>query len=99
MGACTRSSRVDSLGPAPRRRHGKESTRGSVRARPQAHVTQGLSAIRRGPHDRYMSKQIGAMETLFKALADETRLRILGLLLIGEVCVWFSRYRPAGSDH
>ena len=27
------------------------------------------------------------METLFKALADETRLRILGLLLAGEVCV------------
>jgi ArsR family transcriptional regulator len=34
-----------------------------------------------------MSKQIGAMETVFKALADETRLRILGLLLTGEVCV------------
>jgi ArsR family transcriptional regulator len=27
------------------------------------------------------------MEGLFKALADETRLRILGLLLTGEVCV------------
>jgi ArsR family transcriptional regulator len=27
------------------------------------------------------------METLFKALADTTRLRILGLLLSGEVCV------------
>ncbi len=27
------------------------------------------------------------MEILFKALADETRLRILGLLLTGEVCV------------
>jgi ArsR family transcriptional regulator len=27
------------------------------------------------------------METLFKALADETRLRIVGLLLTGEVCV------------
>jgi len=27
------------------------------------------------------------METLFKALGDETRLRILGLLLSGEVCV------------
>jgi len=34
-----------------------------------------------------MGQQIGAMETLFKALADETRLRILGLLLTGEVCV------------
>jgi ArsR family transcriptional regulator len=27
------------------------------------------------------------METLFQALADATRLRILGLLLTGEVCV------------
>lgn len=27
------------------------------------------------------------METLFKALADSTRLRILGLLMTGEVCV------------
>ena len=34
-----------------------------------------------------MSKQLVAMETLFKALADRTRLRILGLLLAGEVCV------------
>src|SRR3954465_535602 len=35
----------------------------------------------------YMRKPITEMETLFKALADETRLRILGLLLTGEVCV------------
>ncbi len=34
-----------------------------------------------------MPKQITEMEALFKALADETRLRILGLLLAGEVCV------------
>lgn len=34
-----------------------------------------------------MSKPIASMEGLFKALADETRLRILGLLLAGEVCV------------
>src|SRR5579871_6435923 len=34
-----------------------------------------------------MVKQIHEMETLFKALADGTRLRILGLLLTGEVCV------------
>jgi ArsR family transcriptional regulator len=34
-----------------------------------------------------MIRQIGVMESLFKALADETRLRILGLLLTGEVCV------------
>jgi ArsR family transcriptional regulator len=31
--------------------------------------------------------QLTAMEALFKALADATRLRILGLLLTGEVCV------------
>jgi ArsR family transcriptional regulator len=34
-----------------------------------------------------MTKQIIEMDRLFKALADETRLRILGLLLAGEVCV------------
>jgi ArsR family transcriptional regulator len=34
-----------------------------------------------------MAKQLAAMEALFKALADATRLRILGLLLTGEVCV------------
>ena len=34
-----------------------------------------------------MAKQLEEMEALFKALADVTRLRILGLLLSGEVCV------------
>lgn len=34
-----------------------------------------------------MAKQLLVMEGLFKALADATRLRILGLLLTGEVCV------------
>jgi ArsR family transcriptional regulator, arsenate/arsenite/antimonite-responsive transcriptional repressor len=34
-----------------------------------------------------MSTPLLQMETLFKALADATRLRILGLLLAGEVCV------------
>src|SRR5687768_16847228 len=34
-----------------------------------------------------MKAQIESMERLFKALADATRLRILGLLLTGEVCV------------
>ncbi|HEY2152146.1 MAG TPA: metalloregulator ArsR/SmtB family transcription factor [Vicinamibacterales bacterium] len=34
-----------------------------------------------------MSTQIQSMERLFKALGDATRLRILGLLLTGEVCV------------
>lgn len=34
-----------------------------------------------------MTTRIEALETLFKALADPTRLRILGLLMDGEVCV------------
>jgi ArsR family transcriptional regulator len=34
-----------------------------------------------------MTTQISALETIFKALADTTRLRIIGLLLAGEVCV------------
>jgi ArsR family transcriptional regulator len=34
-----------------------------------------------------MTKRLAHMEGLFKALADSTRLRILGLLLTGEVCV------------
>jgi ArsR family transcriptional regulator len=34
-----------------------------------------------------MTKQLDQLEELFKALADATRLRILGLLLTGEVCV------------
>ena len=34
-----------------------------------------------------MAKQLVEMESFFKALADATRLRILGLLLTGEVCV------------
>ena len=34
-----------------------------------------------------MSTQIQLMERLFQALGDSTRLRILGLLLTGEVCV------------
>ena len=34
-----------------------------------------------------MSTQIQSMERLFQALGDATRLRILGLLLTGEVCV------------
>jgi len=34
-----------------------------------------------------MARPLTEMEALFKALADATRLRILGLLLTGEVCV------------
>src|SRR5690348_7321299 len=34
-----------------------------------------------------MTRHLEQMEILFKALADATRLRILGLLLTGEVCV------------
>jgi ArsR family transcriptional regulator len=34
-----------------------------------------------------MDKRLSSLEALFKALADRTRLRILGLLVDGEVCV------------
>ncbi len=34
-----------------------------------------------------MNAQLTSMERLFQALGDATRLRILGLLLTGEVCV------------
>jgi ArsR family transcriptional regulator len=34
-----------------------------------------------------MDRQLSSLETVFKALADATRLRIIGLLLAGEVCV------------
>src|SRR3954451_13412156 len=34
-----------------------------------------------------MTRQLTQMERLFRALGDATRLRILGLLLTGEVCV------------
>ena len=34
-----------------------------------------------------MAKRLHEMEALFQALGDSTRLRILGLLLSGEVCV------------
>jgi ArsR family transcriptional regulator len=34
-----------------------------------------------------MTKSLSEMEGFFKALGDTTRLRILGLLLTGEVCV------------
>jgi ArsR family transcriptional regulator len=34
-----------------------------------------------------MNTRLVTLETFFKALADSTRLRILGLLLTGEVCV------------
>jgi ArsR family transcriptional regulator, arsenate/arsenite/antimonite-responsive transcriptional repressor len=34
-----------------------------------------------------MDRQISGVERLFQALADATRLRILGLLLTGEICV------------
>ena len=34
-----------------------------------------------------MASQFSRIEAVFRALADETRLRILGLLLSGEVCV------------
>ena len=51
-----------------------------------------------------MAKRLPAMKSLFRALADETRLRILGLLLTGEVCVCelvplFDLSQPTVSHH
>src|ERR1044072_2981187 len=43
-----------------------------------------LCYIRQG---KYMDARLETMERLFQALGDATRLRILGLLLTGEVCV------------
>jgi len=37
--------------------------------------------------ERRAATEVGTLETLFRALADGTRLRILGLLTAGEVCV------------
>lgn len=34
-----------------------------------------------------LDNRLASLETMFKALGDRTRLRILGLLLDGEVCV------------
>ena len=34
-----------------------------------------------------MDRKLATLETVFKALADQTRLRIIGLLLSGEICV------------
>src|SRR6201986_4867242 len=48
-----------------------------AQGRPACYICQG----------EYMNKTLDEMKTLFKALADATRLRILGLLLTGEVCV------------
>ncbi len=41
----------------------------------------------RAPQEEAVTNRIETMATLFKALADQTRLRILGLLGAGEVCV------------
>ena len=51
-----------------------------------------------------MSTSIQSMERLFQALADATRLRILGLLLTGEVCVCdihesLKIFQPKASRH
>ena len=43
-------------------------------------------AARRAPY-LYMDTALQAVDSLFKALADPTRVRILGLLAAGEICV------------
>ena len=49
-------------------------------------------------------KKLASLETLFKALADATRLRILALLQAGEICVCdihgsLDRPQPTVSRH
>src|SRR5437667_12797530 len=56
-------------------------------ARYHALMNQVQAAVCYICQDIYMAKQLGDMERLFKALADATRLRIIGLLLTSEVCV------------
>jgi ArsR family transcriptional regulator, arsenate/arsenite/antimonite-responsive transcriptional repressor len=47
-----------------------------------------MDYICQGIYNRDMEDRVlASLETLFKALADRTRLRILGLLVNGEVCV------------
>ena len=46
--------------------------------------------------EAYMEKRLDQMEVLFKALGDVTRLRILGLLTTGEVCVLRYPREPQG---
>jgi|SRR5215203_2191483 len=45
-----------------------------------------------------MTKQLQELEGFFKALADTTRLRILGILLHGEVCVCDIHYSLKASQ-
>jgi len=52
------------------------------------HRTSGhRKSVQQTSDVRSSDYRISDMERLFKALADATRLRILGLLLTGEVCV------------
>ena len=46
-----------------------------------------VMALERVPADIRAQGGVARMASVFKALSDETRLRILGLLLTGEVCV------------
>lgn len=54
-----------------------------VRA-PRGHTGRPLDRWHAG---RPLDRRLAALEQVFKALADRTRLRILALLLGGEVCV------------
>jgi ArsR family transcriptional regulator len=49
------------------------------------YICQGEYIADAGKH--MTDARLDALETLFKALSDRTRLRILGLLLAGEICV------------
>ena len=55
--------------------------------KPALRQSEDRSSAHRKSDARSPDDRISDMERLFKALADSTRLRILGLLLTGEVCV------------
>jgi ArsR family transcriptional regulator, arsenate/arsenite/antimonite-responsive transcriptional repressor len=63
------------------------SVRSYIRQREYMNDTR-LDYICQGKYNGLVKdKRLDALETVFKALADRTRLRILGLLAAGEVCV------------
>src|SRR5215510_13363249 len=51
------------------------------------YICQGEYMERLSPRSQAKAEQLAQLERLFKALADATRLRILRLLMAGEVCV------------
>ncbi len=87
-GADAGSGEPGRAGQMSRARDAQEGGVKTVRRSGRATRPRGRLAIRGASRARRRVEDIAAFETLFKALADRTRLRILGLLAGGgEVCV------------